>query len=136
MPLGYEIRAAGSNLRALAFQGTNTTRLIIIVMAASGAIAALAGVSEVYGVHHRLKAGVIAGYGYTGIVIAILGRLHPLGVVLSAVVFGGLVNGSTLMQIKTGVPSTLVYAIEAIILICYLAAWAIASLRIRRLSDV
>lgn len=135
-PLGYEIRAAGSNLRALAFQGTDTKRLVLVVMAASGAIAALAGVSEVYGVHHRLKAGAIIGYGYTGIVIAILGRLQPLGVVASAILFGGLVNGSTLMQIKTGVPSTLVYAIEAIILICYLIAWAVASFSIRRVGHV
>ncbi|MGI9484602.1 MAG: ABC transporter permease [Geminicoccaceae bacterium] len=130
-PLGYEIRAAGSNLRALAFQGTNTTRLVLVVMAVSGALAALAGVSEVYGVHHRLKAGVLVSYGYTGIVIAILGRLHPLGVVLSAIMFGGLISGSTLMQIKTGVPSTLVYAIQAIILICYLGAWSLASFTIR-----
>ncbi len=135
-PLGYEIRAAGSNLRALAFQGTDTTRLVLVVMAASGAIAALAGVSEVYGVHHRLKAAAIVGYGYTGIVIAILGRLQPLGVVVSAILFGGLVNGSTLMQIKTGVPSTLVYAIEAIILICYLIAWAAASFSIRRAGSI
>jgi simple sugar transport system permease protein len=133
-PLGYEIRAAGANLRALAFQGTNGARLIIVVMAASGAIAGLAGATEVYGVHDRLKAGAITGYGYAGIVIAMLGRLHPLGVVATAILFGGLVGGSTLMQIKTGVPSTLVYAIEAIILLCYLLAWAIAHHRFRRES--
>ena len=131
-PFGYEVRAAGSNLRALAFQGTDTTRLVLMVFAASGALAALAGMSEVYGVHHRLKAAALVSYGYTGIVIAILGRLQPIGVVAAAILFGGLVNGSTLMQIKTGVPSTLIYAIQAIILICYLVAWAAASFTIRR----
>lgn len=135
-PFGYEVRAAGSNLRALAFQGTNTTRLVLLVMAASGALAALAGMSEVYGVHHRLKAAAIVSYGYTGIVIAILGRLQPLGVVAAAILFGGLVNGSTLMQIKTGVPSTLIYAIQAIILICYLIAWAAASFSINRTGSI
>ena len=87
-PLGYEIKAAGSNLRALDVQGTNTRRLILVVLLISGALAGLAGVTEVYGVHERLKAGAIAGYGYSGIIVAILGQLHPFGVVIAAVLFG------------------------------------------------
>lgn len=134
--LGYEIRAAGSNLRALAFQGVSVTRLIIVVMAISGAVAGLAGAFEVYGVQHRLKSGTLGGLGYTGIIIAILGQLRPMGVVAAALVFGLLLNGATLMQIKSGVPSALIYAIEAIILLFFLVAWAASEFRLRRLRHV
>lgn len=134
--LGYEIRAAGSNLRALEFQGVKITRLIIVVMAISGAVAGLAGAFEVYGVQHRLKSGTLGGLGYTGIIIAILGQLRPIGVVAAALVFGVLLNGATLMQIKSGVPSALIYAVEAIILMFFLIAWAASEFRLRRLHHV
>ena len=132
-PVGYEIRAAGSNLRALEVQGSDSRRVILMVLLISGALAGLAGMSEVYGVHYRLKAGAISTYGYTGIIVAILGQLNPLGVVIAAILFGALVNGATFMQIKTGVPSALIYAIEAIILLFYLAGWAASSFRLRRI---
>jgi len=93
-------------------------------------------VTEVYGVHYRLKAGAIAGYGYSGIIVAILGQLHPLGIVLASVLFGALLNGATLMQIKTGVPSALIYAVEAILLLFFLAGWAASSFRLRKVSRV
>lgn len=135
-PLGLEIRAAGSNLRALEVQGMSTARIVLTVMALSGLLAGLAGATEVYGVHERLKAGAVIGYGYTGIVVAILGQLSPFGVVAAAILFGALVNGATFMQIATGVPSALIYAIEAILLLFYLAGWAAASLRLRRSAHV
>jgi len=135
-PLGYEIRAAGSNLRALEFQGVNVSRLVIVVFLLSGAIAGLAGAFEVYGVQYRLKSGTLSGIGYTGIIIAILGQLSPRGVVVAAVLFGALLNGATLMQIKTGVPSALIYAIEAIILMFFLIAWAFSQFRLRRIDHV
>lgn len=135
-PLGYEIRAAGSNLRALEFQGVNVGRLVVVVFALSGAIAGLAGAFEVYGVQHRLKSGTLNGLGYAGIIVAILGQLSPRGVVVAALLFGALLNGATLMQIKTGVPSALIYAIEAIILMFFLIAGAIGKFRLRRPSDV
>jgi len=134
-PIGYEIRAAGSNLRALEVQGSNSGRVILMVMLISGALAGLAGMSEVYGVHYRLKAGALTTYGYTGIIVAILGQLNPWGVVIAAILFGALVNGATFMQIKTGVPSALIYAIEAIILLFYLAGWAASSFGLRRIRS-
>ena len=133
-PVGFEIRAAGSNLRALEVQGTNSRRVILMVMLISGALAGLAGMSEVYGVHYRLKAGAITSYGYTGIIVAILGLLNPWGVVIAAILFGALVNGATFMQIKTGVPSALIYAIEAILLLFYLAGWAASSFKLKRIK--
>lgn len=133
-PVGFEIRAAGSNLRALEVQGTNSRRVVLMVMLISGALAGLAGMSEVYGVHYRLKAGAITSYGYTGIIVAILGLLNPWGVVIAAILFGALVNGATFMQIKTGVPSALIYAIEAILLLFYLAGWAASSFKLKRIK--
>ncbi len=133
-PLGYEIRAAGSNLRALQVQGTSTVRIVLTVMALSGLLAGLAGATEVYGVHYRLKAGAVMGYGYAGIVVAILGGLRPWGVVAAAILFGALVNGATFMQIATGVPSALIYAIEATILLFYLAGWAASGFRLRSVA--
>lgn len=133
-PVGFEIRAAGSNLRALEVQGTKSRRVILMVMLISGALAGLAGMAEVYGVHYRLKAGAITSYGYTGIIVAILGLLNPWGVVIAAILFGALVNGATFMQIKTGVPSALIYAIEAILLLFYLAGWAASSFKLKRIT--
>lgn len=133
-PVGYEIRAAGSNLRALEVQGTSPARVILMVMVISGALAGLAGVAQVYGVHYRLKAGALTGYGYTGIIVAILGQLKPWGVVAAAMVFGALVTGATFMQVKTGVPSALIYAVEAILLLCYLAGRAAAGFRLKRVA--
>jgi len=135
-PLGYEIRAAGSNLRALEFQGVHIGRLVLVVFLLSGAIAGLAGAFEIYGVQYRLKSGTLGGLGYTGIIIAILGQLSPRGVVVAAILFGALLNGATLMQIKTGVPSALIYAIEAIILMFFLVAWAFSQFRLRRIDSV
>jgi simple sugar transport system permease protein len=134
-PLGYEIKAAGSNLRALDVQGTNSRRLILVVFLVSGALAGLAGVTEVYGVQYRLKAGAVAGYGYSGIIVAILGQLHPAGVVVAAILFGALLNGAILMQITTGVPSALIYAVQAILLLFFLAGWAACNFRLRRIAD-
>ncbi|HEX6121195.1 MAG TPA: ABC transporter permease [Dongiaceae bacterium] len=135
-PLGYEIRGAGSNLRALEFQGVNAGRLVLVIFLLSGAVAGLAGAFEVYGVQYRLKSGTLGGLGYTGIIIAILGQLSPRGVVAAALLFGALLNGATLMQIRTGVPSALIYAIEAIILMFFLIAWAFSRFRLRRLAHV
>ena len=85
----------GRNPRALEVQGVNVARLVLVVMALSGAIAGLAGAIQVYGVHYRLKSGTLNGLGYTGIVIAILGQLSPRGVVLAGILFGALLSGAT-----------------------------------------
>ena len=93
-PLGFEIRAIGSNRTAAKFQGLNAERLIVLVMLLSGALAGLAGGTELIGLHHRLRMDISVGYGFTGIIIALLGRLHPAGTVLAAIFFGALVNGA------------------------------------------
>lgn len=90
MKLGYEIRAVGNNPTAARFKGINPRRITLIVLLLSGAISGLAGGIEVLAVHHRLIYGFSVGFGFTGILIALLGRLHPLGVAPAAIFFGAL----------------------------------------------
>jgi simple sugar transport system permease protein len=134
-PLGYEIRAIGNNPTASKYKGINLNRTMVLVMMLSGAIAGLAGGSELAGIQHRLRLDISTGYGYTGIIIALLGRLHPVGVILAAVFFGGLINGSTSMQITTGVPVALVYSVQGIVLVCLLTADVFSHYRLRRVKD-
>lgn len=131
-PRGYEIRAFGFNPIATEFQGTNVVRLLIIVMLISGGIAGLAGAGELFGIHYRLKSDISLGYGYTGIIIAMLAGLQPLVVVPAAIFFGGLVNGAFRLQVTTGVPASLVYVIQAAVLLFLLTARAVVNYRIRR----
>jgi len=134
MVLGYEIRAIGINPVAASYKGISVAALTLIVMAISGALAGLGGVSELAGLHHRLRLDISTGYGFTGIIIALLGRLHPLGVVLAAIFFGALVNGSLAMQIATGVPVALVHAIQGVTLIFLLTAEVMTRYQIRRVG--
>jgi len=134
-PLGYEIRAYGANMRASKFQGINTTRILIITMLISGALSGLSGTSELFGIHQRLKADVSLGFGYTGIIIAMLAGLEPLLVIVAAIFFGGLINGAFFLQVTTGVPAALIQAIQAIVLLFLLSSQAIIRYRIRRVED-
>jgi simple sugar transport system permease protein len=133
-PLGYEIRAVGENMVAAKYKGINNTSILLVVMLISGAIAGLAGGSELAGLHHRLRLDISTGYGYTGILIALLGRLNPLGVIPASIFFGALVNGSTSMQISYNVPVPLVYTIQGIVLIFLLLFDALFRYRIRRIQ--
>jgi ABC-type uncharacterized transport system permease subunit len=120
--LGYEVRAIGLNPKASRFKGINVNRTVVLVMLISGAIAGLAGASELFGLHLRLKPDISTGFGFTGIIIAMLAGLNPFGVVLVAVLFGGLLNGGITMQVLTGVPTALISAMEGIVLLFFLSA--------------
>ena len=91
--LGYEIRALGHSETAAVYAGVNVPKTIIIVMAISGGLAGLVAVNEILGVHHRLLLGFTAGYGFTGIAVALMGRNHPLGIFLASLLFGMLYQG-------------------------------------------
>jgi ABC-type uncharacterized transport system permease subunit len=129
---GYEIRAVGSNERAARYRGISVGMTVVLVMAISGALAGLAGGGEVAGLHHRLRLDISTGYGFTGIIIALLARLNPAGAVVAAIFFGALVNGSTAMQIATGVPVALVQAIQGLTLVFVLAADVLARFQVSR----
>ena len=90
---GYEVRTVGSNPDAAVYGGINPPRIIVITMLISGALAGLVGVNELLGVQHRVVLGFNAGYGFAGIAVALMGRNHPVGVVLAALLFGALYQG-------------------------------------------
>ena len=122
--LGFEIRTAGANPDAAKYSGINVSRIIVLTMAISGALAGLAGVIEVSALNYRHELGFSQGYGFDAIAIALLGRTHPAGVVLASILFGAMRNGGTRMQFLTQIPVDVISIIQALILL-FVAADAI-----------
>ena len=122
---GFDIRAVGANAKAAAFAGVPVTRTVLLVALLSGGLAGLAGAIEVAGRTSYLTLDMSPGYGYTGIVIAMLAALHPLGVVAAAVFVAGVLVGADSMSRAVGVPTYIADVIVAASLISVLvAAWA------------
>jgi simple sugar transport system permease protein len=92
---GYEMRAVGHNTKAAVYAGISPHKNIIIAMLISGSLAGLLGVNEVLGVHHKVIVNFPAGYGFTGIAVALMGRNHPIGIFLGAMLFGILYQGGS-----------------------------------------
>ncbi len=92
-PWGYALRTMGHNPEAAIYAGTDLRRMTMLSMCLSGALAGLVGVNELMGVHHRIVLDFPAGYGFAGIAVSLMGRNHPLGIVLAAVLFGALQQG-------------------------------------------
>jgi general nucleoside transport system permease protein len=115
--LGFEIRTVGANPDAAKYAGINVKWLITLTMAFSGALAGLAGAIEVVGLNYRHELGFSLGYGFDAIAIALLGKTHPAGVVLAAILFGGMRNGATRMQFLTQIPVDIISIIQALILL-------------------
>jgi simple sugar transport system permease protein len=109
---GYRLRAVGKNPTAAHYAGINVKAVIIQAMALSGALAGLAGMIEVFGVHHRLLDGISPGYGFIGIIVTLLGKQNPLGIVIAATLLASLNVGASTMQRGIGIPVSLVTAIE------------------------
>lgn len=120
---GFRLRAVGANARAAASAGKiDVARTATIAFLMSGAIAGIAGASELTGVTYSLYENISPGYGYTAIAVALLARLHPLGVLVTALLFGALEAGAAAMQRDAGVPSVLVSVVEALLILMVLAA--------------
>ena len=122
--VGFEIRTVGANPDAAKYAGINVKRIIILTMALSGMLAGLAGTIEVTGLNYRHELGFSIGYGFDAISIALLGKSHPLGVVLAAILFAAMRNGATRMQFLTQMPIDLISMLQALILL-FVAADAI-----------
>jgi ABC-type uncharacterized transport system permease subunit len=90
---GYALRTIGHNPDAAAYAGIDLRRMTMLAMCLSGALAGMVAVNEILGVHHRLVLDFTAGYGFAGIAVALMGRNHPLGVALAALLFGALQQG-------------------------------------------
>lgn len=115
--LGYRIRAVGINRDAAKYAGISVPRYLTLAFILSGGMAGLAGAVEVTGVTHRMVEGFAVGYGFSGIVVALFGRLHPIGAIPSAFLFGALLVGAEKMQRTVQVPSATVVALEGLVVI-------------------
>lgn len=129
--LGFDIRALGANPRAAAFCGVPVTRTMVLVALISGALAGLAGAIEVAGRTSYLTLDMSPGYGYSGIVIAMLAALHPLAVVVASVFVAGMLVGADSMSRAVGVPTFIADVIVAASLISVLVATLLTQYRVR-----
>lgn len=127
---GYEIKVIGASEKAARYAGMDIKKNIYLVMALSGAVCGLAGMTEVSGIIGRLQPGISPGYGYTAIIVAWLSKLHPMAIVLVAVLFGALQVGGYLVQ-TLGVPATVAAMIQGAILFFVVGGEILTSYRIK-----
>lgn len=122
--IGFELRSVGNNPDGAKYAGMSITRNIVLVMTLAGGLAGLAGSAQVLGVDRWVGQGFSAGYGFDSIALALLGKSHPLGVVLAALLFGFLRSGATRMQSMAGIPIDIISVIQGLVII-FVAAPAI-----------
>jgi ABC-type uncharacterized transport system permease subunit len=122
--IGFEIRAVGANPDGARYAGMNIVNNFVIAMTLSGALAGLAGATQVLGIDHWVGQGFSSGYGFDSIAIALLGQSHPFGVVLAAFLWGTLRSGATSMQFTAGVPIEIISIIQGLVIV-FVAAPAV-----------
>jgi general nucleoside transport system permease protein len=115
--IGFEFRASGANPDAARYAGMRSGVIIVLVMACAGALAGLAGANQVLGVLGRASPNFSAGIGFDAIAVALLGRSHPVGVLLAGILFGALQAGGRQMQVAAGVSIDLIAIIQALIIV-------------------
>jgi simple sugar transport system permease protein len=113
---GYEVRVIGENPRAARYAGISLARNIVLVMMCSGGLAALAGYGQVAGIAFRLQKGIAVGDGFTAIIIAWLAKLHPLGVLIVAILMAALSVGGDQITITMGLPAAMARVLQGAIL--------------------
>lgn len=133
-PFGLRLRAVGLNKQAAGFMGVNVRRTVLIAALVSGGIAGLAGMGEVAGIHHRLLEDISANAGYSGIVVATLGALNPIGAGLAGVFIALIQVGGQSVSQQMGVPTFLADVVQATLLLSTLALLLLAGYRLRTRS--
>ncbi|KAA3656482.1 MAG: ABC transporter permease [Chloroflexi bacterium] len=123
---GYEIKLIGDNPKAARYAGLNITRNVVFVMMFSGALAGLAGMSEITGVVHRLQEAISPGYGFTGIIVAWLAKLNPFAVIIVSILFGALIVAGREIQ-----PSGLAALLQGIILFMVISSDVLSRYKIK-----
>ena len=115
---GYALRTAGQSEAAAVYAGIKPKRIIIITMCISGALAGFVAVNEVMGVHHRVILNFTAGYGFTGIAVALMGRNHPVGILMASLLFGVLYQGGAELAFEMPkITREMVVAIQGLIIL-------------------
>lgn len=115
---GYAVSAMGANPRFAAYGGIRVQRNVFVLLLASGAVGGLAGAVETLGVHRRFMEGFAPGFGFDGVIAALLANGNPLGVVVVSLFFGALRKGSLLMEVETGASREIITVIQALIILC------------------
>ena len=122
-PVGFKMRAAGASDRAARYGGISVNKYLVLAMLVSGACCGLAGTVEILGVHHRGLGNCTGGYGFSGIVVALFGGLHPLGVIPAAFFFALISFGCSALQInKIPVPSNMIDVLMGLVILVIVAA--------------
>ncbi|MFC0408380.1 ABC transporter permease [Roseomonas elaeocarpi] len=117
-PWGYGLRVVGLSADVASYAGIDARRRTVLVMALSGALASGVAVNELLGVQHKLLIGFTGGYGFTGIAVALMGRNHPAGVILAALLFGALAQGGAELAFDMpAVPTELVILIQGLVIL-------------------
>lgn len=128
---GFRLRVVGLNPRAALNAGIGATGITLAAFLLSGGLAGLAGLMEVVGVQHRMIENLSPGYGYTAIIVALLGQTNPIGVLAAAVLFAALQVGATTMESGAGVPSTLATILQGLVVLFLIGHGAVDFLRRR-----
>lgn len=128
-PLGFRLRAIGSRASVARFAGIQVEAAIVFALLFSGTLAGLTGIIEVSYLHSRLKGTISGGYGFAAILVALLGRLHPVGIFFAAIFFAALTIGAESMHTLTGLSATLADAIQALMVLFVLGVDAYFRLR-------
>ena len=115
--LGYEIRAFGYSESAAKYAGINPVKITVVAMLISGGLAGLMGINTVMGEAERLVLNSTEGAGFIGIAVALMGRSHPLGVVIAAILFGFLYQGGAELALWTSIPRELIVVIQALVIL-------------------
>ncbi|NPV57050.1 MAG: ABC transporter permease [Anaerolineae bacterium] len=121
-PVGYQMRMVGANLKAASYAGVNIVGVTIVALVTTGGLAGMGGAIELLGTQYKVSNGFSLGYGYDGIGVAVMGRYHPVGIVLSTLLFSVIRVGMGAMQRGAGVPFPLLNVIQGLIIIFVIAS--------------
>jgi simple sugar transport system permease protein len=122
MRLGYELIVSGLSPSAARYGGINVGARLVLAAFCAGGLGSWAGAVEVLGEQHRLMDGISGGVGFTGIIVALLARLNPLAAIPAAVLYGGMTVGANAMQRRVGIPSSITFILQSLIVLMVLAS--------------
>jgi simple sugar transport system permease protein len=114
---GYEIRSIGANATAASYAGISSLKMIVLTMLISGMLAGFFGINVLQGEIHQIKLNFVEGFGFTGIAVALMGRNHPIGVILASLLFGFLYQGGAELSFEYGVDRNIVVVLQGLVIL-------------------